>query len=253
MAKQLTEVHGLIYHRQRYREADVLAAMVTKELGFMTVLVRGGLRAKSKLASATVNFSQGSYVVLQNGKGLASLRTVRSAQQIVSLFSDLTKNAYASFCLDLTRHAFLEYEPLGRYYQLLMTVLNKIAAVSEEGCEIWTQLLELRLLAAYGVAPSFARCVVGGEEAGTFDYSIGAGGVVCSRHWAQVSGRLRLSAKAVALMRTLALVPVDQLGKIAVSKALAAESRQAIDRIYARTVDLNLASKRFLDELRLLN
>lgn len=253
MVKQLTEVHGLIYHRQRYREADVLAAMVTEELGFIMALVRGGLRAKSKLASATVNFSKGSYVVLQNGRGLANLRTVRSAEQIAPLFSDLTKNAYASFCLDMTRHAFLEYEPLGRYYQLVMTVLDKIAQEGEESCEIWTQLLQLRLLTAYGVAPNFASCVVGGEKTGTFDYSIGAGGVVCSRHWAQVPGRLHLPAKAVALMRTLALVPVDKLGKIAVSKELSDSTRQAIDRIYVRTVDLNLASKRFLDELRLLN
>lgn len=253
MAKQLTEVQGLIYHRQRYREADVLAAMVTKELGFITVLVRGGLRAKSKLASATVNFSKGSYVVLQNGKGLAALRTVKRAEQIPALFSDLTKNAYASYCLDLTRHAFLEYEPLGRYYPLLMTVLDQIAQASEANCEIWTQLLELRLLAAYGVAPNFQSCVVGGETKGVFDYSISAGGVVCSRHWAQVTSRLHLQPQTVALMRTLALVPLAKLGKISVSQQLASASRQAVDRIYARTVDLNLASKRFLDELRLLN
>jgi DNA repair protein RecO (recombination protein O) len=223
--------------------------MLTKELGFLTVIIHGALKQNSRLAGASVNFSTGTYIIMTSGHGLSTLRNVKNSRQLEHLFSDLTANAYASYLLDLTRHAFTEYEPIGAYYQLVMAVLRRID--QGEDPELLTQLVQLQLLPAYGVGPQFAHCVYGPESRGCpFDYSIQAGGVVCQRHFTRCS-RMHLPPAATALMRTLALVPIQQLGQMQIKAASKQITRKAIDRIYGETLDLDLKSKRFLDELRL--
>lgn len=249
MARHLQDVHGLIFHHQRFHEADVLAQMLTKELGFLTVIIHGALKANSRLAGASVNFSSGTFIIMTSGQGLSTLRNVKSSQQLEYLFSDLQASAYASYLLDLTRHAFSEYEPIGAYYDLVMTVLSRLNRGQDP--ELLTQLVQLQLLPAYGVGPQFAHCVYGPESRGLpFDYSIQAGGVICQRHFNRTA-RMHLPAQATALLRTLALVPIQQLGQMQIKAATKEATHKAIDRIYGETLDLDLKSKRFLDELRL--
>ena len=57
MARELCEVQGLIFKRKKYKEADVLTKIMTKDHGIFTIDVRGALRPKSRLVSATHKFS----------------------------------------------------------------------------------------------------------------------------------------------------------------------------------------------------
>lgn len=52
----LKEVKGIIFKRQKYKEADLLAKIFTKDSGIVTLVVKGALRPKSKLSAATMNF-----------------------------------------------------------------------------------------------------------------------------------------------------------------------------------------------------
>ena len=71
MARELKEVQGIIFKRQKYKEADLLAKIMTKEDGIITLIVKGALRPKSQLSAATLNFSMGTYVIYTNGHGLS--------------------------------------------------------------------------------------------------------------------------------------------------------------------------------------
>ncbi len=243
------QVHGVIFKRQRFKEADVLVKVLSQELGLFTLNVRGALRPKSKLGAATLNFSHGCYLVRTRRQGISNLQTFKSVQQYDHLFLDLVRNAYASFILDLVDHAFLEYQPLGDYYDLTILALKKLDEGQDP--EIISQIVQLKLLAAYGVEPQFKKCVICGNQTGDFDYSIALGGIICSKHFATVQQRLHLTPEQTALLRTLALVPFDRLGNVNVSLELKKATRRAIDRIYAMTIDLNLKTKRFLNEMHL--
>lgn len=248
MSKVLKEVHGTIFRRQRYREADVLAKVLSKEMGIFTILIRGALRPKSKLGTETLNFSTGGFVVLTDEHGISPLRTIKEVRQFENIFYDLTENAYASFIFDLVDHAFEEYHSVGEYYDLVELALKKIN--DGDNPEIITQLVQLHLLKAYGVQPELRHCVICGKERGIFDYSIKLGGVLCSDHFSTISSRMHLQPKETALIRTLGLMKLNQLGAIKVSEQTQEATRKAIDRIYNETVDLDLKSKRFLDEIR---
>ncbi|WP_347129539.1 DNA repair protein RecO C-terminal domain-containing protein, partial [Lactobacillus paragasseri] len=73
----------------------------------------------------------------------------------------------------------------------------------------------------------------------------------CSDHFNSVSQRMHLDPKVVALIRTLALVDIDRLGKVKINPQLKKNSGKVIDRMYANYLDLNLKTKKFLDELAL--
>lgn len=250
MVKELKTVHGVIFHRQKYRDFDLLLRGLTQELGFVSILVRGGLRARSKLAATSLNFTYGTFVLWTAGKGVSTLRTVKGSQQFENIFSDLTKNAYASFILDLAAHAFTEYQPLKEYFKLITWALQRIDSGSD--CEIVSQIVQLKMLRAFGLAPNLKSCTICGKEKAKFDYSISSGGLICSDHFASTP-RLHLSDKEVSLLRTMFLLPIDRLGQIKVSSALSKRTHWAIDRIYRETADLNLKSKKFLEELKLLD
>ena len=249
MARELKEVQGIIFKRQKYKEADLLAKIMTKQDGIMTLIVKGALRPKSRLSAATLNFSIGTYVIYTSGKGLSNLRTYKEAKQFDGLYRDLTKNAYISFVFDLIDHAFVEYQPIGKYYDLALFALKKID--SGVDAEMITQIVQMKMLAAYGVEPQLKHCVICGKEKGIFDYSIKMGGVICSNHFSVVTSRMHLKPKETAVLRTIGLLPIDRLGNIKISEETKAATRKAIDRIYRETIDLNLKTKKFLDELKL--
>ena len=249
MTRELCEVQGLIFKRKKYKEADVLTKIMTEDHGIFTIDVRGALRPKSRLGAATLNFSYGKYIVNTNWKGISTLRTFKDVKQLDQLYLDLTKNAYSSYVLDLLDHAFVEYKNIGSFYDLIMKALLKIN--SGEDAAIITQMVQLKLLNAYGVAPQLDRCLICGKVQGVFDYSMELGGIICSDHFNSVSQRMHLDPKVVALIRTLALVDIDRLGKIKINPQLKKDSGKVIDLMYVNYLDLNLKTKKFLDELAL--
>lgn len=251
MSKELVEVSGTIFKRQKYKEADILAKIFSKELGIFTILVHGALRPKSKMGADTLNFSTGTFVVMTNKHGISVLRTIKKAQQLDYIYNDLNANAYVSFIFDLADHAFEEYQNLGSYFNLVEQAVNKIN--DKQDPEIITDMVELKLLTAYGVQPELRRCVICGRTTGAFDYSIKLGGIICSRHFSLVTDRMHLKPKETALIRTLGLLSINQLGNIQVSTTMKKSIRKAIDRIFNHTVDLDLKSKRFLDEIQAFN
>lgn len=251
MTRELKEVQGIIFKREKYKEADLLAKIFTKTDGIITLVVKGALRPKSKLGAATLNFCHGTYIIYTNGKGLSTLRTYKEVKQYDQLYEDLTKNAYASFILDLIDHAFVEYQPLGNYYDLGKLAIEKINTGSDP--EMITQIVQMKMLKAYGVEPELRHCVICGKVRGIFDYSVKRGGIICSNHFATEQERMHLMPKTTALLRTIGLIPFERLGAIKINLKTKKESRKAIDRIYRDTVDLNLKTKKFLDELQLFN
>lgn len=249
--RELKEVQGIIFKRRKYKDTDLIVKIMTKNNGIISLIVKGAMRSKSKLNAATLNFSYGTYVIYTSGHGLSSLRTYKEVKQLDGIYDDLIKNAYTSFILDLIDHAFVEYQPIGKYYDLADFAIHKINKGVDP--EIITQIVQMQLLTAFGVQPELRHCLICKKERGVFDYSIKLGGVICSDHFNDVQSRLYLKPKQTALLRTMGLVPIERLGKISLQSETKLATRKAIDRIYGETIDLNLKTKKFLDEMKFFN
>lgn len=249
--RELKEVQGIIFKRRKYKDTDLIVKIMTKNNGIISLIVKGAMRPKSKLNAATLNFSYGTYVIYTSGHGLSSLRTYKEVKQLDGIYDDLIKNAYTSFILDLIDHAFVEYQPIGKYYDLADFAIHKINKGVDP--EIITQIVQMQLLTAFGVQPELRHCLICKKEQGRFDYSIKLGGVICSDHFNDVQSRLYLKPKQTALLRTMGLVPIERLGEISLQSETKLATRKAIDRIYGETIDLNLKTKKFLDEMKFFN
>lgn len=249
--RELKEVQGIIFKRRKYKDTDLIVKIMTKNNGIISLIVKGAMRPKSKLNAATLNFSYGTYVIYTSGHGLSSLRTYKEVKQLDGIYDDLIKNAYTSFILDLIDHAFVEYQPIGKYYDLADFAIHKINKGVDP--EIITQIVQMQLLTAFGVQPELRHCLICKKEQGRFDYSIKLGGVICSDHFNDVQSRLYLKPKQTALLRTMGLVPIERLGKISLQSETKLATRKAIDRIYGETIDLNLKTKKFFDEMKFFN
>lgn len=249
--RELKEVQGIIFKRRKYKDTDLIVKIMTKNNGIISLIVKGAMRPKSKLNAATLNFSYGTYVIYTSGHGLSSLRTYKEVKQLDGIYDDLIKNAYTSFILDLIDHAFVEYQPIGKYYDLADFAIHKINKGVDP--EIITQIVQMQLLTAFGVQPELRHCLICKKEQGRFDYSIKLGGVICSDHFNDVQSRLYLKPKQTTLLRTMGLVPIERLGKISLQSETKLATRKAIDRIYGETIDLNLKTKKFLDEMKFFN
>lgn len=251
MVKELVEVEGVVFKRKRYQESSVLLKMLTKEYGIISVIVKGALKDKSKLGGATLNFSYGTYVINTNFKGISNLRTFKNVNQFDDLYLDVFKNAYGAYILDLVSHAFIEYENVGNFYQLIMEALKVINSGKDP--QIITQLVQLQMLTAYGVRPNFEECVICHKKQGKFDYSLELGGIICSDHFKGNSRRMNLPPRVVSLLRTLMLVDIKKIGKINIEESLKKQTQGVIDRIYQNYLDLNLKSKKVLRELEIFS
>ncbi|MBD5429306.1 DNA repair protein RecO [Lactobacillus sp.] len=249
MSRQLIETDGIIFKRKNYKEADTLVKILTRDYGIITLDIKGALKPKSKLGAATLNFSYGNYTINTSFKGISTLRTFKQVKQFEDIYLDLVKNAHASYLLDLIDHAFIEYQPIGEYYSLITFALKKINQGVD--AEIITQLVQLKMLKAFGVEPQMKKCVICGKEKGIFDYSIELGGIICSDHFESNITRMYLQPKTVRLLRTLMLVDITKISGINISPQLKKNSKTAIDKIYANYLELNLKTKKFLDELGL--
>ena len=66
MATDLLDVHGLLFKRQQYKEADLLAKLWTKELGIVTVIAKGGMRPFFFFFGASPEAAGGFGVIVRN-------------------------------------------------------------------------------------------------------------------------------------------------------------------------------------------
>ncbi|MCI2172100.1 DNA repair protein RecO [Schleiferilactobacillus perolens] len=247
MVEAAIDFTGIVVSRQNFREHDALVRFLTSQYGFKTFIARGLKRPKAKLAGVTLPFTLGDYVGVVRAAGLSQLRTAKGTQLFRQPMENIVTNAYATYIFDLIRAAFPEGQAIPRWYDIGKAVLLGM----DRGLDpaILANIVEIQLLPAFGVAPQLRVCAICGRDDRPMDYSEGAGGLICNRHWAQEPYRFHASAKAIYYLRRFSVVNINQVQSINVNVQTKAELRTIIDRIYSDTVGTYPRSKRFIDSL----
>ncbi|MFD1471247.1 DNA repair protein RecO [Companilactobacillus mishanensis] len=248
MARNVTNFFGIVVKRQRYRERDSLVTILTREYGFRTFLVRGTQTGKSKLSGSVIPFSYGDYTGLVKNEGLSYINSASNIKQFDEIIKDIELNAYATFLFDLVRLAFMEERIPDSWYKTIFKALMYIDNGSDG--QIIVNIIQMHLLEVFGVAPNMDSCVVGGETAGKFDFSVVLGGIICSKHYANDPNRLHIPEKIVYFLRLFSKINIDQVGKIELKETNKDLIQHAIDSIYSGTVGPYPKSKLFIDKMK---
>lgn len=247
MDRENEKFSAIVIRRRDYREHDLLVKMLTDKLGPAMFLVRGAKRPRSKKAMAVLPFSYGQFVGWLAPQKLCYIVSVQETHQWMQMGDDLLRNAYATYLLDLVDHAFDEGVPMGAWYGQIFRALEMM----NEGYDpqIMTNVLEVQLLAHFGVAPRWDACVVCGQQTRLMDYSEEYGGLLCMNHFDLDPHRLHLDQRTVAYLRLFASLDLRKVDQVNVAPLVKRNLRWALDKIYNDQVGLRLKSKEFIDSM----
>lgn len=248
MSRFVGDFGGIVIARHDYRESDLLVKYLTDRFGKKMFLMHRARKPGFKLTPAVLPFTTGTFVGTINTEGLSYLSAIKQAKQYQHIANDITLNAYATYILALIDQAFPEGEPIVRWYGQASHSL----ALIDRGVDpaIVTNITEVQLLDAFGVAPNWTGCAIDGRTDLPLDFSEAYGGLLCRDHWQLDPYRYHVTPKALYLLRGFATVDLTQLNTVTVSPSTKHELRRVLDRIYSDLVGVTPKAKRFLDQMQ---
>lgn len=247
MARVNEPFTGLVMMRRDYRERDLLVKMLTDRRGPVMFFVRGARRRGFKLATDILPFTHGHYVGLLADDGLSYLVSAQETHHWRGIEADLTRNAYATYILDLVDAAFTEGRGIGGWYQQIEAALTLIDQGKDP--QVIADVMAVQLLGRFGVAPVWDGCVICGQNDLPLDYSESFGGMLCQNHWGRDPYRLHLAPKVVRYLQLFAHLDLRKVARVTVDSATKRGLDRALTQIYDDQVGLHLRSKRFLDQM----
>ncbi|CAM3054906.1 DNA repair protein RecO [Lactiplantibacillus plajomi] len=244
--RTISNFNGILLFRRDYRERDMLIKFLTAEYGKKMFFIRGARRRGFKMAAELLPFTMGEYVG-DLRDGLSYINSVKTVQYFENISQDIALNAYATYVMNLIDVAYPDNQPVGRWYQQLTSALQLID--QNVAPAIVANVVEIQLLAAFGVAPELRACTVCGRTDLPFDYSESYGGLLCQQHWHLDPHRLHASQAAIYYLRRFSVLDLAKVHSISVKPTTAQQLRRILDEIYNNSVGLRLKSKRFIDQM----
>lgn len=243
----LEEVEGIVLYQRKHRERDFLVKIFTKRFGKIMFFVRGSKRPQGEIFQAIQPFTKATFIADIRMEGLSFIRGAKNIEQNKNIQVDIFNHAYATYVSGLVDAAVEDHIPNHPMYNLLEEGLHLI----DEGYnpEVISNILEVKFLRFFGVAPNFRGCSVCGKTEGVFDYSDKFHGILCSEHFFEDSRRLHIIPKAMHLVRLYSAINLETIGEISIKANTQEEIKRLIDHIYDQLVGLRLKSKKFIDDL----
>lgn len=238
---------GIIMYRKNYREADVLAKILTRQAGKRMFFLKNGKRLSYQLASETLPFTFARFEGRLNPTGLSFLNTAKQASHFRLLNEDLEVNAYATYILSLVDAAFEDRVEISGWFDQILAAFAKLNAHFDP--QVIGQIVALKLLPAFGVMPQLQGCVICGELTTQMDYSERQSGLLCERHFSVDEHRLQLSQRTVYYLRLFSHIDIAQVNSINVAQATKDELQKVIDLIYDNSVGIHVRAKSFIEQL----
>lgn len=250
MARETTDFRGIIMYRQDYRERDLLVKILTDRIGPAMFYVKGAKKRGFRLAADILPFTYGTYIGSLADDALSFINTASETHHYSNISTDLSRNAYATYILSLVDHAFPDGRGIGGWFDQAAAAMRLINAGLDE--EIIADVMETQLLNIFGVAPTWEKCVICGENKWPLDFSEQYGGMLCSRHWHLDPRRFHLDRRTVYYLQRFATLNLQGVKTISINPATKRRLRALLDTLYSDEVGLNLKSKRFIDQMHRL-
>jgi len=225
---------ALVIGSMRFKEADRIVTLYTRERGRLSGIARGVRRTKSKVGGRLEPFTL-SQVSLYSGRNLYTVVGAETLRTFQAVRDELFRMEEGARLMSATRHLFPSEERNTPAFNLLVRGVAKLAEASDaaEAAKV-VLATRLKLLAVMGYAPDLGRCARCGGDAPPFGFSAGLGGVVCES-CASEGGTacFLLSSGALATMRLLLESPLAELTRMDVDDRALIEVEQVVSQTLA--------------------
>lgn len=210
------KTEGIVLREIQYKDADKLLTVLTRDLGKITVRIRGiqSGRSRSKASGQLLAFSEFTLLEKQ-GRYCATETAVK--EMFPELRTDLERLSLASYFAQVTETVCQENDPAAELLSLLLNSLFALSRLNRPQLSI-KAAFELRLACLIGFLPDLRGCAVCGKtEPDRFNVSQGVLQCASCRAEGLDGIRLPLSSGVLAAMRYIAACDAKRLFSFSLS------------------------------------
>ncbi len=234
MGSRFFTTEALVIGSMRYREADRIVTLYTRERGRLGALAKGVRRTKSKTGGRLEPFSL-ARISLYSGRGLYTVVGVDTLRTFQGVREQLFRMEEGARLFAAVRHLFPAEEGSVPAFNLLVRGIARLADTRDRvGAAGVVLATRLKLLALLGYAPEMSHCAKCGCEDHLYGFSPSLGGMVCE---GCVTGpavsSFAISDGAVSTLRLLLDNPLAELDAFDFDERALAEAEQVVTQTLA--------------------
>lgn len=208
------KTEAIVLRLRKYKEADALVTLLTRERGKTTGVAKGVYKPTSKLRGGVQPYSINEMML---DAGRSTLHTVIQSEcleMLLPMRQSYEAMAWGAYWAELLENFGQEELADEELYQLAKAGFLGLAV---DAGVLMGRVLEIRLIAQQGLRPDFSACsrcggTLGKEKAGWF--SSGEGGFLCRACGENAGGATRVSPSAASLWQGLENLALDKLRRV---------------------------------------
>lgn len=248
------DTQALVLRVVEFGESDLIAHLLTPVLCRLTVIAKGARRSRKRFPGALDLLCHVSVQIeRRRPQGMARIDQARLLDPFAALRSDPRRFALACYVVELVDRLAPEGARGPEARRLFATVLAAVRAVAESRPDARLRvLLELRLLAALGLAPELRVCVRCGSAPAPGPpvlFHVGEGGPLCGACARVGEATLPVGLGTLRALDQSLRLDLAQLARLGLSGAALAEAKGLLARFLRYHVGLELRSESVLDRL----
>jgi len=242
-------LEAVVLRHVDWGEADRLLTLYTRQRGKVRAVAKGVRKIRSRKAGHLEPFT---HVTLQLAKGrdLLIVTQADTLDAYLPLGEDLSKASHASYVVELLdRFTYEDESENYLLFRLLTETLARIAADPDPWLAI--RYYEVRLLDFLGYRPHLFECANCGEEIRPLDqfFSPSAGGVLCPRCGAGLTGVWEISVEALKYFRHFQRSSYAEAQRARPASRVRDELEALIQKYLTYLLERELNSPRFIKQI----
>jgi DNA repair protein RecO (recombination protein O) len=211
------KTEAIVLRLRKYREADALATLLTRERGKVTAVAKGVYKPSSSLRGAVQPYSINEMMLDAGRSTLQTLIQSDCVEMLLPMRQNYEAMAYGAYWAELLENFGQEELADDGLYQLAKAGFIGLAV---NAGRLMGMVLEVRLIGQQGLRPDFAYCCHCGKplgkEKGCF-FSGSEGGFLCGPCSKTVPGNVRVSPVVPGLWQGLENLTMDKLDRLSVT------------------------------------
>ncbi len=248
------DTRALVLRVVEFGESDLIAHLLTPVHSRLTVIAKGARRSRKRFPGALDLLCHASVQIeRRRPQGMARLEQARLVEPFAELRRDPGRFALACYVAELTDRLAPEGAGGPEARRLFGAVLSAVRGLEEARPDARLRvLLELRLLAALGLAPELRHCVRCGSALAPGPpvlFHVGEGGPLCGACVRTGEAALPVGLGTLRALEQSLRLDLGQLPRLGLSGAALGEARGLLARFLRFHVGLELRSEPVLDRL----
>ncbi|PKQ15921.1 MAG: DNA repair protein RecO [Actinobacteria bacterium HGW-Actinobacteria-7] len=194
---------ALVLRKTKLGETDIILTLLAQDGSQVRAVAKGLRKPSSRFGGRLEPFSVVD-LLMHTGKSLELITEARTVTAHAGLREDLDRSASAAVVADLLDKISVQGQVEPRLFDLSVTSLSVFETAPSESLPALVIAFLLKAMAMHGYRPELENCAACAcDAAGSSDFSLSHGGVVCAECGALDPGTLRFPVQARAWLTRL--------------------------------------------------